>query len=842
LKTLLLHTFFALLLSCARHGPMTTTKILISNISHLSASQTQYSLSGLSQDGQFFSLSFSGSNEREIELPQGRWQFYGIRIDSVDTPLCAHETADLVAEVQNIKIEYNEKNCEKSEFGNSQRYASSKNNSFLTKIYFCNNIPQNLKNDCDSEEPTDARGLKFTINDINLTKVANYTKSSSGVSSSCLTIDNLGKLNLPKNYIGLPMGWSKSLPLPISLTLYSDDECQNTYKSIESKKLFFVDNEDFYQTSTTNNSYLYFYKVPIASDQAPTEEIIILADIQKLKKGETCITNSQCESEACGHISKNGISKGGGTISFNESDYDLKCFGKLNNDSCEDHSDCESNRCVENSQGEKVCLKSSLPDYITFTESNISCLQNDDCSSGYCKIYNEDDPMGGACDIPSENGFFLELNSGDQTVADLNTKASINSSDHFSVSLWFKTTSKDPMLIISQRDNNNFNGAWNLGLNGAAPSFSGYRPAENYSAAIEGSINFSFYQNGAKNNNYTVIPNTNILDGNWHHLTASREFTEDVNILKIHVDGELIGSQSYSDTTLELNDSNNTYVGGNFRDTREYFHGGIDNFIIWNIPLSSNQVSALYTLGPTESIIANNDFSKTSITFETDLNDNIIFEGAYTFTANLPNDIPKTQDIDFTNNFNLSLMPFYINEETEIEVSFCYSDFDCSIINQSYVCDPNNYTCLLTNGEICNDHNECLSKNCDNGFCQKSIAKEYCILSSDCLSSYCSIDNPDSTYQCLNIPINDISFPNGNSGKDSTTVNVTLNHANGMAVNLYNDSDCITKIGSGFINKTDIEIAIRSLDPGINNIYAKYLEDPWISSGCVDLQETYTVE
>jgi hypothetical protein len=76
----------------------------------------------------------------------------------------------------------------------------------------------------------------------------------------------------------------------------------------------------------------------------------------------------------------------------------------------------------------------------------------------------------------------------------------------------------------------------------------------------------------------------------WYHLVSTRGSDD---LLKLYIDGKLVGSDSISDSfqnlTLEL--------GGSSRVANRYFNGLIDDVRIYNYALTSEQIKQVYNGG-----------------------------------------------------------------------------------------------------------------------------------------------------------------------------------------------------------------------------------------------------
>ncbi|WP_100612343.1 LamG-like jellyroll fold domain-containing protein [Confluentibacter lentus] len=82
-----------------------------------------------------------------------------------------------------------------------------------------------------------------------------------------------------------------------------------------------------------------------------------------------------------------------------------------------------------------------------------------------------------------------------------------------------------------------------------------------------------------------IAGNTNVVDGNWHHVAVVRE----ANVsLRLYVDGVLDAEIFGVDTTV-LNDNPNIYIGAAYVDSR-FLNTDIDEVRIWNYARSINEI------------------------------------------------------------------------------------------------------------------------------------------------------------------------------------------------------------------------------------------------------------
>ena len=161
--------------------------------------------------------------------------------------------------------------------------------------------------------------------------------------------------------------------------------------------------------------------------------------------------------------------------------------------------------------------------------------------------------------------------TGSSTYVDLGDN--LTSSNVKSISAWFKTSySGSNWLRMVARDNGTVN---NMEYRIIVKATTGYLET-----------GFGAHESGA----YAVYE-TDVRDGNWHHVVAVR----DGSVTRIYVDGSLRDSITYAGTDTT---SSNTYIGaGNNGLTTTTFDGYIDEVGFWDRVLDSDDVSALYNSG-----------------------------------------------------------------------------------------------------------------------------------------------------------------------------------------------------------------------------------------------------
>ncbi|MHB1557671.1 MAG: LamG-like jellyroll fold domain-containing protein, partial [Isosphaeraceae bacterium] len=173
--------------------------------------------------------------------------------------------------------------------------------------------------------------------------------------------------------------------------------------------------------------------------------------------------------------------------------------------------------------------------------------------------------QNGATYGPGLNGQAFQFN-GTTSYAAIPSSADIVGTGAFSISVWIKTTGSSG-VIIQQRDPNNFNGEYQLGLSGGKVSFSVY-----------GSYEYDFQ----------MLSNASVNDGNWHNIVVVRQAN---GTGEIFIDGNLDSTASGPD--VPLGSGFNIYLGADVRDGANYFSGLIENVALFNTALTSANVEAI---------------------------------------------------------------------------------------------------------------------------------------------------------------------------------------------------------------------------------------------------------
>jgi hypothetical protein len=93
----------------------------------------------------------------------------------------------------------------------------------------------------------------------------------------------------------------------------------------------------------------------------------------------------------------------------------------------------------------------------------------------------------------------------------------------------------------------------------------------------------------------SIIGNTVINDGNWHHIVATRDITGASSTLSLWVDGVLDATGTVANIGA-LSANSDIVIGGNPLDSR-YFNGRMDEVALYNAALSSERIQLHYQQG-----------------------------------------------------------------------------------------------------------------------------------------------------------------------------------------------------------------------------------------------------
>jgi len=192
----------------------------------------------------------------------------------------------------------------------------------------------------------------------------------------------------------------------------------------------------------------------------------------------------------------------------------------------------------------------------------------------YDPVGNNDGTIEGAKWTNGQIGGALSFD-GDGDYATMGDPADgsldFGTSTDFSISLWFKTSDPDTLMIINKRDGPGFKPGYDI-----------------FSAANEIYVRIGDTSSAPS---ATTTINGAHLDGKWHYLTAVYDRSD---LAKIYFDGVLNASGDISgvgnvDTTqpFDIGDRNSEY----------YFNGTIDEVMIFDRALSADKIQQIYQMG-----------------------------------------------------------------------------------------------------------------------------------------------------------------------------------------------------------------------------------------------------
>jgi len=156
----------------------------------------------------------------------------------------------------------------------------------------------------------------------------------------------------------------------------------------------------------------------------------------------------------------------------------------------------------------------------------------------------------------------------------------LNGDGDFSISLWFKSTGADQVII--QQRNGGFNGEHQLKL------------------TASGVLNFWTYRDGYQ---WAVTTSDIVNNGDWHHVVIVQD--DAINGGRIFVNGEEQASNGGG--LVNLAGSIHTYLGADMRDNVAFFSGSINDVSIFSSALSAFEISAIHNTGPGFNFVYNHD-------------------------------------------------------------------------------------------------------------------------------------------------------------------------------------------------------------------------------------------
>ena len=136
----------------------------------------------------------------------------------------------------------------------------------------------------------------------------------------------------------------------------------------------------------------------------------------------------------------------------------------------------------------------------------------------------------------------------------------------FSLIAWIKTFSGGTPYIIQQRDVGGVDGEYVLQLS-------------------SGTVNYWDYNGGY---GYNFASTKTVNDNSWHMVSFTRNSTHG----SIYIDGLVNATSAVSPKSLSS--SLDLCIGADFRDKISFFNGSIDEVMVFNKSLSSDEIAALY--------------------------------------------------------------------------------------------------------------------------------------------------------------------------------------------------------------------------------------------------------
>jgi len=90
---------------------------------------------------------------------------------------------------------------------------------------------------------------------------------------------------------------------------------------------------------------------------------------------------------------------------------------------------------------------------------------------------------------------------------------------------------------------------------------------------------------------YSADGNTEVSADEWHHVCGKYDGQK----IALYVDGKLDGTKNYTEGITT--NGHNVYIGGNEEEAERYFHGLIDDVVIFDHALSKDEIIQLYSQG-----------------------------------------------------------------------------------------------------------------------------------------------------------------------------------------------------------------------------------------------------
>ncbi len=170
--------------------------------------------------------------------------------------------------------------------------------------------------------------------------------------------------------------------------------------------------------------------------------------------------------------------------------------------------------------------------------------------------------------IHYEGEGYLSFDGNDDYV-DLGSNL-LHGNGDFSLSLWVKSNSTNAVII--QQRNGGFNGEYQLKFNGS------------------GQLDFFTYKDGYR---WSVVTPMTYNDNQWHHVVVVQ--SNEIDGGKIYVDGEEKASNNGGVVFLE--GYIHSYLGADMRDYNKYLFGDLNDVMIFESAISTDEVQSIFNYG-----------------------------------------------------------------------------------------------------------------------------------------------------------------------------------------------------------------------------------------------------
>ncbi len=197
----------------------------------------------------------------------------------------------------------------------------------------------------------------------------------------------------------------------------------------------------------------------------------------------------------------------------------------------------------------------------------------DSCpGAGACPTWTSSGKFGNALDFDGSDDY---VNMGDQSAYALERDSPIT------LEAWVTADADAGMSIISKMDNDSSDIGYQIQFGGAGKFFM--------------QIINTLSTNGIEVENQGDL---NYDDGNWHHVVATYDGSEDADGVKLYYDGEqLATTTNFNNLTGTILNDVGLRVGARNGTGAQYYEGKIDEAKIYNIELTPSQVKVAYSQG-----------------------------------------------------------------------------------------------------------------------------------------------------------------------------------------------------------------------------------------------------